>query len=79
MVHETIHRCHNNSAFVLQKMFKHLHPLSRQEISVDIRAVKQKVSCRVQPGIRLKIAEIIEDLLRAGIVVGHDKPPRIVL
>ena len=79
MVHQTIHRCHNNSAFILQKMFKYLHPLSRQEISVDIRAVKQEVSRRVQPGIRLKIAEIIEDLLRTGIVIGHNEPPRIVL
>ena len=79
MVHEAIHRCHNNAAFVLQKMLKHLHSLSRQEISVNVRAVKQKVPRRVQPGIRLKVAEIIEDLLRAVIIVGHDKPPRIIL
>ena len=79
MIHETVHGRHDNAAFVLQKMFKHLHPLSRQEISVDIRAVKQKVSCRVQPCIRLKIAEIIIDLLRPVVIVRHDKAPRMFL
>ena len=79
MVHQTIHRCHNNSAFIFQQMLKNLHSLSCQKISVDIRAVKQKIPCRIQPDIRLKIAEIIEDLLRAGIVIGHNEPPRIVL
>ena len=79
MIHETVHGCHDNAAFILQKVFKNLHPLSCQEISVDIRAVKQKVSCRIQPGIRLKIAEIIIDLLRPVVIVRHDKAPRIVL
>ena len=79
MIHETVHGRHDNAAFVLQKMFKHLHPLSRQEISVDIRAVKQKVSCRVQPCIRLKIAEIIIDLLRPVVIIRHDKAPRMFL
>ena len=79
VIHQTVHGCHDNAAFILQKVFKHLHPLSCQEISVDIRAVKQKVSRRVQPGIRLKIAEIIIDLLRPVVIVRHDKAPRIVL
>ena len=79
MIHESVHGRYDNSAFILQKMFKYLHPLSRQEISVDIRAVKQEVSRRVQPGIRLKIAEIIIDFLRPVVIVRHDKAPRMFL
>ena len=72
MIHETVHGRHDNAAFVLQKVFKHLHPLSRQEISVDIRAVKQKIPGGIQPCILFKIAEVIVKLPGPGIVVSHN-------
>ena len=41
MVHQAVRGGHYDTALILKQMFEHLHTLSRQQVSMNIRTIKQ--------------------------------------
>ena len=76
MVHQAVHGGHHHAARILHQMAQHLQALPCDQVSVNIRTVKQQVLRRIQPRILRKAAEILINFLRPGIVIGHNQLPR---
>ena len=76
MVHQAVQGGDHHAAFVFHQVAQHLKTLFHHKISVNIGAVKQQVLRRIQPGIWLKIPEIVIDLLGLRPVSRDHQLPR---
>ena len=75
MFHQPVDRRDHNAAGTLQDPPHDLNPLFRQQVSVDIRRIKQQIPRRVQRNIRIKAPVILTDLPRPRIIVGDNQLP----
>ena len=78
MVHQAVHGGHHDTVLILHQMAQNLQPLPGEQISVDIRTVKQQILRRIQPDIVPEAAEIIVNLPCPGIIICYHKLPRPV-
>ena len=78
MIHQAVHGGYHHAALIFHEMAQHLQPLSRDQVAVDIRAVKQQILRRIQPDIVPEAAEIIVNLPCPGIIICYHKLPRPV-
>ena len=75
VIHQTINGRDDHTALFLCQKAHHLHPLFGQKIPMNIRAVEQKISGRIQTALRRKAAIILIDLPRPLIIIRHYQLP----
>ena len=74
-IHQSIRRSHHRSCLIFKETFKYLHSLAGQEISMNIGAVKQQVSGRIEIHSRIEGSVVLKQLPGSGIVVCDNQLP----
>ena len=72
-IHTAIDAGHHGDFLPGEKSFDHLHSLADDQISMDIRLKKQKVSCRIKQHISVIKAVILIDLFGAALIFREDQ------
>ena len=72
-IHAAVDAGHHGDFLPGEKGFDHLHPLADDQISVDVRLKKQKVSCRIIQHISVIKTVILIDLFGAALIFREDQ------